>query len=91
MCLLDLHQANLKNIFVYAYPTPFYWYGSVGWNFFLTSQIGYSLNLITYSKTCLKRPLNKIQKNVFSRPIIAYNAGQKYCTMLPNDLCCVYL
>ena len=32
--------------------------------FFLTSQIGYTLNLIVYSKTCLKRPLNKRQKIV---------------------------
>ena len=43
---------------------------SVG--FFLTYQIGYPLNLIVYSKTCLKRPLKKIQKMFdFSRPIIA--------------------
>ena len=32
--------------------------------FFLTSQIGYPLNLIVYSKTCLKRPLNNRQKIV---------------------------
>ena len=31
---------------------------------FLSSQIGYPLNLIVYSKTCLKRPLNKRQKIV---------------------------
>ena len=37
---------------------------SVGKLFFLTSQIGYPLNLIVYSKTCLQRPLNKIQKIV---------------------------
>ena len=37
---------------------------SVGKLFFLTSQIGYPLNLIVYSKTCLKRPLNIRQKNV---------------------------
>ena len=86
MCLLDLHQANLKNIFVSLTRPRFTGMGLLV-GIFLTSQIGYSLNLITYSK----RPLNKIQKIVFSRPIIAYNAGQKYCTMLPNDLCCVYL
>ena len=38
-------KANLKNIFVSPYPTLFYRYGSVG-RIFLTSQIGYPLNLI---------------------------------------------
>ena len=33
---------------------------SVG--FFLTSQIGYPLNLIVYSKTCCKRPLKNKKK-----------------------------
>ena len=37
--------------------------------------------LITHSKTCLKRPLQKKTKNCFSRPIIV-NAGQKYCRIL---------
>ena len=63
-------KENLKNIFVSPYATLFYRYGSV--RFFLTSQIGYPLNLIVYSKTCLKRPLKKYKKLfVFSRPIIA--------------------
>ena len=56
-------EANLKNIFVSPYPTLVYRYGSVGRNFFSTSQIRYLLNLIVYRKTYLKRPLNKIQKN----------------------------
>ena len=56
-------KANLKNIFVSPYPTLFTGMGqSVG--FFLTSQIGYPLNLIVYSKTCLKRPLKKNTKIV---------------------------
>ena len=56
-------QANLKNIFVSPYQTLFYRYGRVGRkNIFFTSQIGYPLNLIVYSKTCLKRPLNKSQE-----------------------------
>ena len=88
--------ANL--IFVSPYPTLFYRYGSVG-RFFLTSQIGYPLNLIVYSKTCLKRPLKKIQKNClfFSRQIIAYGRSkvlQNARHLSPiclNDLCCVYL
>ena len=57
-------EANLKNIFVSPYPTMFYLYGSVGKLFFLTSQIGYPLCLIVYSKACLKRPLNKRHKVV---------------------------
>ena len=36
----------------------------MGWIFFLTSQIGYPLNLIVTVKPCLKRPLNKRQKIV---------------------------
>ena len=59
------YEANLKNNFVSPYPTPFYRYVWVGWNIiFFTSQIGYPLNLIVFSKTRLKRPLNKRQKNV---------------------------
>ena len=66
-------KANLKNIFVSPYPTRFYGYESVGRKLlFFNFQIGYPLNLIVYSKTCLKRPLNKRQKLfVLSRPIIA--------------------
>ena len=56
-------KANLKDIFVSPYRTLFYWYGSVGQIFFLTSKIGYTLKLIVYSKTCLKRPLKKKTKN----------------------------
>ena len=67
-------SANLKNIFVSPYPTLVYQYGLVGRSenyFFLISQIGYPLNLIVYSKTCLKRSLKKQKKMcVFSRPII---------------------
>ena len=58
-------KANLKNIFVSPYPTPYYRYGLVRRKLlFLTSQIGYPLNSIVHSKTCLKRPLNKRQKIV---------------------------
>ena len=35
-----------------------------------------------YNKTCLKRPLKKNTQNWFSSPIIAVNAGQKYCRIL---------
>ena len=38
---------------------------SVGKLPFLTSRIGYPLNLIVYSKTCLKRPLKKKKKFFF--------------------------
>ena len=65
-------RVNLKNIFVSPYTTLFYQYGSVGRIFFLISQFGYPWNSIVYSKTCLKRPLNK---RFFSR-----NACQKYCS-----------
>ena len=42
----------------------------VGKLIFSTSQIGYPLNLIVYSKTCLKRPLNKRQKiGCFSKTV----------------------
>ena len=54
---------------------------------FLTSQIGYSLNLIVYSKTCLKRPLRKKTKNcLFFQVQVALNAGQKYCRMLLGSI-----
>ena len=32
----------------------------------------YSVTDLQYSKTCVKRPLSKRPKNVFSRPIIAH-------------------
>ena len=57
-------RPNIKNIFVYSYLTLFYRYGLVGRKFFLTSQIRYPLNLILYSKTCLKRPLQKKTKKI---------------------------
>ena len=76
----ELSGANL--IFVSPYPTLFYRYGSVG-RFFLTSQIGYPLNLIVYSKTCLKRPLKNNTKNcLFFQNRLSHMAGQKYCRML---------
>ena len=55
----------------------------VGNSLFLTSQIGYPLNLIVYSKTCLKRPLNK---KLFFQDRLSHNAGQKYCRMLPRSI-----
>ena len=38
----------------------------------------------TYSKTCLKRPLKKKNKNWFSRLIIA-ECRSKYCRMLQRE------
>ena len=67
----DLDQANHKNIFVSPYQTLFYRYGSVGRKLiFLTSQIGYPLNLKLYT---VKPVLRGHSKNCvfFSRPIIA--------------------
>ena len=55
--------ANLKNIFVSPYPTLFYGYGSV--SRFLTSQIGYPLNLVYTLKPVLRVQSTKIQKIVF--------------------------
>ena len=78
LLLLILHfiRPTLK-ISVSPYPTLLYQYGSVGRNIFLLLfQIRYPLNLIVYSKTCLKRPLTYQDR-------LSHNAGQKYCRMLP--------
>ena len=43
---------------------------------------------LTYSKTCVKRPLSKRQKMVFKtnyRLKLSLNAGQKYCRMLQGE------
>ena len=41
-----------------------------------TSQIGYPLNLIVNSKTCLKRPLKKKTKKMFAfQDRLLHNAG----------------
>ena len=79
-------KANIKNVFVFSCPTPFYWYGLVGRKIiFFTSQIGYSLNIIVHSKTCLKRQLRKKKKNcLFYQDRLSHNACQKYCRMLPG-------
>ena len=37
-----------------------------------------------YSKTCVKRPLSKRQKNCFQDQL-SLNAGRKYCRMLPLE------
>ena len=44
-----------------------------------------------YSRTCLKRALKKKTKIWFSRTIIAYNAGKKYCRMLQESRICSML
>ena len=72
-----LRTFRSSSFFVSPYPTLIYWYGLVENFFNLKSQIGYPLNLIVYSKTCLKRPLKK--KTL-------HNAGQKYCRMLPGSI-----
>ena len=38
------------------------------------------LENITYSRTCVKQPLSKRQKNVFQDQL-SLNAGQKYCIL----------
>ena len=53
--------------------------------FFLTYQIGYPLNLIVYSKTCIKRPLKK-QQSLFFQDRLSHNAGQKVCRMIPGSI-----
>ena len=79
----ELHMArkeldNLKNIFVFPYPILFYKHWSVDRkNIFLTSQIGYPLNLIVnspaigneckYSKTCVKLPLKRDKTKITKR------------------------
>ena len=86
------NKANLKNNFVSPYPTLF---TGMGWSFkqlfFFTSQIRYPFFLIVYSKTCLKRPLSKRQKNCLFylqnyQDRLSHNAGQKYCRMLPGSI-----
>ena len=37
-----------------------------------------------YSKTCVKPPLSKRQKNCF-QDRLSLNAGQKYCSMLQGE------
>ena len=53
-----------------------------GRSVFTTFQGNFQRVCFRYSKTCLKRPL----KSWFSRPIIAYNADQKYCRMLQESI-----
>ena len=75
----DMTRPNLK-IFLFPLTRPcFTGMGlSVG-IIFLTSQIGYPLNFIVYSKTCRKRPLQKDDQ-------LPHDAGQKYCRMLPGSI-----
>ena len=87
ICLLSSAGPTLK-IFLFPLTRPcFTGMGrSVGKLFFLTSQIGYPLNLIVYSKTCLKRPLKKDKKCLFFQEGLSHHAGQKYCSMLPGSI-----
>ena len=41
-------------------------------------------HIITYSKTCVKRPLSKRPKIGF-QDLLSLNAGQKYCRMLQGE------
>ena len=70
---LTVYLRPTLKIFLFPLTQPsFTGMGRSMWKIiFLTSQIGYSFNLIIYSKACLKRPLRKKTKLfVFSRPII---------------------
>ena len=81
----SFHELSGPTLFFFPLPDPILqvW---VGRSIFLTSQIGYPLNLIVYSKTCLKRPLKKNTKNcLFFQDRLSHMAGQKYCRML-----CIY-
>ena len=51
---------------------------------YLCTGYVYESSLGVYSKPCVKRPLSKRPKIVFSR-LISFNAGQKYCRMLQED------
>ena len=58
-------RPTLKKYFCFPLPDPVLpvWV-SQSEKYFLTSQIGYPLNLIVYSNSCLKRPLNERQNIV---------------------------
>ena len=60
----SFHELWGQPYFCFPLPDPVLQVRVCRSDFFLTSQIGYPLNLIVYSKTCLKRPLKKIQKIV---------------------------
>ena len=45
----------------------------------------YELNIIIYSKACVKRPLSKRYKIGFQMQL-SLNAGQKYCRMLQESI-----
>ena len=46
------------------------------------------LQLVSYSKTCVKRPLSKRLKIGFHDQL-SLNAGQKYCRMLQGEHCAI--
>ena len=69
------YKPSLKNIFVSPYPTLFHRYGSVGRKIIFFNFSNWILiNLIVYSKTCLKRPLRK--NCLFFQDRLLLNAGQ---------------
>ena len=68
-------------LFPLTQPVLLVWVGWADFFFlFLTSQVGYPLNLIVYSKTCLKRPLKKKIKNI----VVVFKAD--YCIMQVNSI-----
>ena len=71
-------RPNLK-IFLFPLTRPCF--TGMGWSvgILLTSQIEYPLNLIVYSKTCLKKNSKKDDQ-------LSHNAGQKFCRMLPGSI-----
>ena len=83
----SFHELWGQPYFCFPLPDPVFtgmglWVGF----FFLTSQIGDPLNLIVYSKTCLKRPLKNTKNCLFFQDRLSHNAGQKYCRMLPGSI-----
>ena len=79
----SFHELSGPTLFLFPLTRPCFTGMGRSVDFFLTSQIGYPLNLIVYSKTCLKRPLKKNTKIcLFFQDRLSHMAGQKYCRML---------
>ena len=82
----SFHELWGQPYFCFPLPDPVLQVWVCGSDFFLTSQIGDPLNLIVYSKTCLKRPLKNTKNCLFFQDRLSHNAGQKYCRMLPGSI-----
>ena len=79
---MELIKRPTLKIFLFPLTRPCFTRMGRSVGFFLTSQIGYPLNLIA----SLEATQQNTKKSLFFQDRLSHNAGQKYCRLLPGSI-----